>query len=337
MGTKFLLREGGLDGTLQRNQRTHGELTRTHDKWLPGLARKDHVKGAEVSGLESATVRLAETPVQFRIIGFPDPVTHLETGRIKMSVAEVVTILPDLIDPPTLLLIGVGSGIKDNPVPGLERCLRIESDEVGSNPGNGSKEGSPLLSKAGMDQFLMIHTMHPAGVETAGKSHLELVAILIACFARMACQSSINRLPIDLANRRHILGSLESSLDLETLHTGSDQLRDIVHRGEILRREKVALIPEIPQRAVNDEFVGHTASLGALTAVGTTLPERFAGQALARVGNTESAMDEDFERHAIRIEALQLPEREFTGQHGTGDPEPPCNFHALRRGQCHLR
>ena len=307
-----------------------------HHQRLACLSGDGHVEGRGVSGLNPPSVGLAETLVQVRVIGFPDPIPHLQATGVEMAVAEVMAVLPDLVDPASLLLIGIGAGVKDDAVAGLERGQRVEGDEVGAHSRDGSQEGPSLLAEAGVDEFLMIHPVHPAGVKPAGEGHLELVAILVAGFAGLACQGGVDGFPVNLADGGHILGGLQASLDLETFDARGDQVRNVVHRREVLRGEQVALVTQIAERPVHDKFVRHPAGLGAFAAVGTPLAERLARQALAGVGDAERAVDKDLERHPLLVEALEFPQREFAGQDRAGDPEIAGHLDTLRRGEGHL-
>ena len=178
--------------------------------------------------------------------------------------------------------------------------------------------------------------MHPSGVETAGESHLQQIAVLVAHLAGLPRHGGIDRLAVDLADGGDIFRGLEPSLDLEAGDPAFDQLRDVVHRGEILGGEKVASVPEITEGPIHHQLVRHPAGLGALSPVGTPLAEGFTGEALAGVGDAQGAVDKHLQGHPLRVEALQFAQRELACQHGTGDTEPLGYLHALRRGECHL-
>ena len=182
----------------------------------------------------------------------------------------------------------------------------------------------------------MIHPVHPAGVEPTGEGHLELVAIVVVGFPGLAGQGGVDGFPVNLADSGHILGGLQASLDLETFDARGDQVRNIVHRREVLRGEQVTLVTEIAERPVHDKLVRHAAGLCAFAAVGTPLAERLAGEALAGVGDAERTVDKDLERHPLLVEALEFPQREFAGQNGAGDPEIAGHLDSLRRGEGHL-
>jgi hypothetical protein len=65
-------------------------------------------------------------------------------------------------------------------------------------------------------------------------------------------QCRIEGAPVHLADRRHVLGRFQSALDLEAGHPTLEQIRDLLHRREILRGEQVAFVPEITQHPVDD-------------------------------------------------------------------------------------
>ena len=74
-----------------------------------------------------------------------------------------------------------------------------------------------------------------------------------------------------------------------------DELRDEVDGGEVLGAEEVAVLAEVLDFSIDEDFVGHAAGLGAFAAVCGALAEGFAGEALAGVGDAEGSMDEDFD------------------------------------------
>ena len=94
-----------------------------------------------------------------------------------------------------------------------------------------------------------------------------------------------------------VLGRLEPALDLQAGDAQLDQLGDQVVRREVLRAEEVLRLAEVDVLAVADDLIGHPAGLGALAAVGRPAAEGLAGQALARIGHAERAVDEDLDRH----------------------------------------
>ena len=84
-----------------------------------------------------------------------------------MTVAEVVPVPPDLVDAPTLLLIGVCSGIEDNAVPRLEGSLRLKGHKIGSDFSNPADEGATLLTEPCVHEFAVVHPVHPSGIKAA--------------------------------------------------------------------------------------------------------------------------------------------------------------------------
>ena len=105
----------------------------------------------------------------------------------------------------------------------------------------------------------------------------------------------VDGLAIDLADGGDILGGFESSLDLETRDAAFQKLRNIIHCGEILRREEITAVAEIPQSSIDNEVIGHPTGLGTLASICTALAERFTGEALTGVGDTQRPMDKYFQ------------------------------------------
>ena len=98
---------------------------------------------------------------------------------------------------------------------------------------------------------------------------------------------------------------------------------------------------EVARFPIDDEFVGHAAGLGAFAAIGAALPERLTRQALSRIGDAESAVDESLELHRagrIGMKEPDLAHRVLTGDHGAVEMQQPVGKgERLRRGDCHLR
>lgn len=86
-------------------------------------------------------------------------------------------------------------------------------------------------------------------------------------------------------------------------------------------------------------MIGHATGLGALATVGAAAAEGFGGEALAGVGDAESAVDEDFEGEfgmVVGLEAFEFAEGEFAGEDGLVDAEAFGEFQSLRGGDGHL-
>ena len=247
-----------------------------------------------------------------------------------MAVAEIVTILTDLIDPPPLLLIGVSSRVEDNPVAGLEWAQCVKGHEIRAKGGNRPKKGAPLLAIACVNQFLVVHPVHPTGRQPPRESHLKLIAILDISFGRTAGKGCIDRLSVDLTDSRDILRRLQPSLDLEALHSCLDQGGDIIYRSKILRREKVAFVSKVPEHAVDHELIGHPAGLRTFAPIGTPLSQGLTREALTGVGDTERPVNKNLQGHPFRVKTLKFAEGEFTGKDRAGNPEPPGHLDTLR-------
>ena len=127
---------------------------------------------------------------------------------------------------------------------------------------------------------------------------------------------------IGLGDGGDVFWGFESAFDFEAADAEGDELGDFIDGGEVLWREQVTFVAEVAEFAIDDHLIGHTAGLGALAAVGAAATERFGGEALAGVGDTESTVDEDFEREFWVIggvEALKFTEGELAGEHGLVD------------------
>ena len=98
-----------------------------------------------------------------------------------------------------------------------------------------------------------------------------------------------------------------------------------------------SLVAEVALHAVDDEFVGQAAGLGAFAAVRAALAKGLAGEALAGVGDTQRAVNEDLKRQCFLAELGQLAQGEFACEHGLRNAKLSCKSHAFRRGECHLR
>ena len=65
-----------------------------------------------------------------------------------------------------LLVLGIPTRVENHAIPRLERNYGIRHfDMIFSNSGNHTEKCSPFFSKAGANQFLVVHAMHPSGIE----------------------------------------------------------------------------------------------------------------------------------------------------------------------------
>ena len=84
---------------------------------------------------------------------------------------------------------------------------------------------------------------------------------------RDGAATGIKCLSIDAGDGGDVFWGFEAAFDFETFHTGADEVWDEIDGGEILRGEEVAVLSEVLGDAIDDDFVGHAAGLGALAAV----------------------------------------------------------------------
>jgi hypothetical protein len=110
----------------------------------------------------------------------------------------------------------------------------------------------------------------------------------------------VERPAVDVCDVRDVFGALEPALDFQGGDSDAHEVGQHLKSREILRAQQIAAVAEVDGAAVGDEFVGHAAGLGAFATVGGAAAERLAGEALTGVGDTERAVDEDFERQGRR-------------------------------------
>ncbi len=213
----------------------------------------------------------------------------------------------------------------------------FELDMVGADAADFSGERAALVRVDAVDEALVVHPVHPAGEKAARERHLEFVTVgIIGCCGFLG-ESRIDRLAVDLADGGDVFGGFQTPLDLEAGDAEADQVGDFFHGGEVLRRKEVAALAEIAQRPIDHHPVGEAAGLGALAAIGAPLAERFAGEALSRIGDAEAPWTKtsrgglpDSENRAISRSG-KLPRQD--------DPrraEPGREAGPLRRCNCHL-
>ncbi len=116
-----------------------------------------------------------------------------------------------------------------------------------------------------------------------------------------------------------------------------------------MRGEQVTAIPQIYGLPVGYQFVGHTAGLGAFTAVGAAAAEGFAREALAGVGHAQRPVNEHLQgkgRWASsdgllitlgRLDGLDFADRILAGQHHQLASQRAGEIHAGRAGDRELR
>ena len=182
----------------------------------------------------------------------------------------------------------------------------------------------------------MIHAVHPAGEQAAAEGHLQFVAILRRRRLDLVREGGINGFAIDARDAGNVFRRLEPALDFETGDTQLHEARDFLHRGKILRAEKIASVAEIAGFAIHHQLIGHSTGLRAFAAIRAALAEALAGEALPGIGHAERAVDEDFQRHRLLPELLQLPQTALPREHRAVETEAVHHGQAFRRSDRHL-
>ena len=235
-----------------------------------------------------------------------------------------------------LLALRVATGVENHSVAGFQfHSKRVQLDMVMGRFFYQADEGTALFAEAGANKLLMIHAMHPAGIEPAGKCHLEAIPILRGDFFEFLGQRGIQGFAVNLGHGGDIFRGLEAAFDFERAHAPGDEIGDLIHRREVLGRKKVALVAEVAHRAIHNQLIRHPAGLGAFAPVRTATAEGLAGEALPGISHAECAVDESLQRHRRR-EFFQLPKREFPGEDGLFHSQPFGKANALGRGDGHL-
>ena len=109
------------------------------------------------------------------------------------------------------------------------------------------------------------------------------------------CDAGVEGFAIDTGDGGYVFRGFEAAFDFETFHARADEIWDEIDGGEVLGGEEVAVLAEVLGHAIDYDFIGHAAGLGALAAVGGALAEAFGGEALAGVGDAQGSVHEDFD------------------------------------------
>ena len=244
-----------------------------------------------------------------------------------------------LIDAAALLIVGVERVLKHDAVARLHGDVQLVelNRVVVDHADHLAHIGTTLLAVARADEFLMIHAVHPASVESAREGHLHRIHVRLIDRIRTVRQRSVDRLAISLRDGGDVFRRLESAFDLEALDAQFDQLRDLMHSREILGRQKIRLVAEVDLLAIDDHLIRHATRLCALAAIGAAFAQRFAREALARIGNTQRAMHEGLQRHRAVLEALQFAQRQLTREHRLINVQLLRELQPLGRRDRHLR
>ena len=286
-------------------------ITRDESERLAGQAMHFHPdRSLEPRGV--AFVALAQAPIQLGVAGLPDLVAHM--NALEVNVPPPKAAVPraghsGLRDsafrtsytlPPCSSCSGWPAS-KTTPSPGFSGACRFNADPLALDPGHLAQEHAALLAEAAMDELLVIGAAKPPGVEPAREGHLHVVAILtggrlwLITHPASRVTQPVNGLAVNAGDVGDVFGRFEPPLDLQGGHADTSQLRQDLQPGQILRAEQILPVAQRHQFAVRHQIVRHAAGLRALAAIGRTPTQRLARQALAGVGDTKRAVNEDLQ------------------------------------------
>ena len=336
-------------------------VARQENQRLARLTVNLEVEGAQVAGL-IAGERLAQPPVEIRIACLPDAVTHLDAPGVDVAASEPEADLgmsgarDNLMDPAALLLLVGASGIEHDAVAWFHGTFEAQVNVVRTDGGDAAEEHAAFFAEPAMHKLLVVDPLEPTMGEAAGEGHLEVVTAVgqgvagdaggLASGTRCVFRRPVERCPhfvqglaIGARDVGHIFGCLQPSLDLERSHTGPNQLRQGLDPHQILGTEQVTSVAQIDWLAVGDQAIRHPTGLGADTAIGRAPAERFAGEALSRVGHAEGAVHEGFQGDLAGRRGMErgdFAHRHFPGEHHQLAAQPAGKLDPGRAGDGHL-
>src|SRR5678816_346545 len=159
--------------------------------------------------------------------------------------------------PPAFLLLFGMPAVEDHAIAGLEWSDGPQAHPVAFDASHLAEKDTALLSKAGMNQFLVVDAAEPAGVKPAGKGHLQVVLSRAgSCLAFDAGRSTLGRLlqrlPINPRDVRHVFRRFEPAFDLQRTHPAAHQFRQHFQTRQILLAEQILAIAQRYGLAVAD-------------------------------------------------------------------------------------
>ena len=299
---------------------------------------------------------IMQTLVEFLVLGLPQDRAGLHQRPVDVFAAEADERQAaagglESVDETTLLAFGRLALVEDYAVAGLERAFEAHRHAVRGDVNDRAEVGAALLPEAGVDELLIVDAAEPARMQAARERHLHRVVFLLTDLERgtvgigaldEGIPGGVHRATVGLRDGRHVFGGFETSFDLERTDAGADQVGHDFDAGEVLRGEEVGLVAEIAAHAVDHEFVGQAAGLGAFAAIGRAAAERFARQALAGIGDAERAVHEDLEVEGgalgglFRLHLLHLRDRDLTAEDGERGAETAGVIDARRARHRHL-
>jgi hypothetical protein len=129
-----------------------------------------------------ALVGEAEFLVQGGIAGFPDLMTRAKLKEVEGAGAEGEADFLGLVgmglegeDAAALLGLIGAAGVEDHAISGFDRCLGEDPDAVVLDAEDLAEVGAAFLAETAVDQFLVVATGEPAGVEAPAEGHFQFV------------------------------------------------------------------------------------------------------------------------------------------------------------------
>ena len=244
-----------------------------------------------------------------------------------------------MVHSPALLLAAGAVAFEHDAVARLHRTFKPNLHPVARDASHLAQQHAALRGTQARNQPFVIAALEPTGRKATRERQFHLFHVARRDAGRAAGQRGVQRPAVVPRDVGHVLGRLQAALDLERGNTGIEQLGQQRVGGQILRTEQVfdARI-QVHVFPVADHFVRQPASLRALASVRASAAQRFTGQALARVGHAQSAVDEHLQRQTgMRPDLADLVDRQLAGQHHALHAQLLGHPDALRAGQRHLR
>ena len=124
---------------------------------------------------------LAQLAVQFGIARLPHLVPNMDSLKIQIALAKAEQLRlgpPGFvhgIDAPSLLLLVRVARVEDHPIARLKRCHQPDGHLLALDATDFAQVNSPLLAKASMGQFLVVHPSEPSRVKPPRESHFQSI------------------------------------------------------------------------------------------------------------------------------------------------------------------
>ena len=241
----------------------------------------------------------AQTGGEFRVVGFPDLLAGLQLAEIDCVAAEgefdELAAIGDFVNAAALFLVVFAVACEDDAIARGHFADGVDHHVLAANLHDFAEQHAALRGTCGRHEHLVIATVEPTRRKAARERKFHLANILVGEIDGPLFPRRVDRAAVVAGDVGDVLGRFQSAFDLEATHAGVDQFGHECVGGEVLRAEQILLIAEVDVLAIADQIVRQAAGLSTLAAIGTAAAERFAGEALARVGDTERTVNEGFE------------------------------------------